>query len=140
MGELLTVQVRDCQIRTKPSFLGAVLATVHYGDRLSSVQTKDSWVKVSFSGAKQGWIHISALTDKEIVLHPSARQVSQSASSDELALAGKGFNKQVEEQFRQQNSQISFTWVDKIETYHVSQKEIGQFLEAGDLKPAGGAA
>ncbi|MBU0665666.1 MAG: SH3 domain-containing protein [Proteobacteria bacterium] len=140
MGEQLSVQVRDCQIRTKPSFLGAVIATVHYGDRLSSVQTKDSWLEVSFGGSKQGWIHVSALTDKEITLHPSAQQVNQSASSDELALAGKGFNKQVEEQFRRQNSQINFTWVDKIETYRDSQEEIEKFLKAGELKPAGGAA
>lgn len=140
MGEQFSVQVRDGLVRTKPSFLGAVVATVHYGDRLAAVQTKDSWVEVALGGSKQGWIHLSALTEKEIVLQPNAQQVSQAASSDELALAGKGFNKQVEEQFRRQNSQVNFGGVDRMETYRVSQEEMAQFLKAGALKPEGGAA
>ena len=140
MGEQFSVQVRDGQVRAKPSFLGAVIATVHYGDRLAVVQTKESWVEVTLAGSKQGWIHLSALTEKEIVLNPNAQQVSQAASSDELALAGKGFNKQVEEQFRKQNSQANFAGVDKMETFRISQEEVVQFLKAGDLKPQGGAA
>ena len=140
MGEQFSVQVRDGQVRTKPSFLGAVIATVHYGDRLAVVQSKESWEEVALPGSKQGWIHLSALTEKEIILNPNAQQVSQAASSDELALAGKGFNKQVEEQFRKQNSQANFAGVDKMETFRVSQEEMAQFLKAGDLKPQGGAA
>jgi uncharacterized protein YgiM (DUF1202 family) len=139
MAEQLSVQVRDGQVRTKPSFLGTVIATVHYGDRLVVVQTKESWVEVTLPGSKQGWIHLSALTEKKIILNPNAEQVSQAASNDELALAGKGFNKQVEEQFRKQNSQANFAGVDKMETFRVSQEEMAQFLKAGDLKPQGGA-
>ncbi len=137
MGEQFSVQVRDGQVRNKPSFLGSVVATVHYGDRLSSMQTRDSWVEVS-TGSQQGWMHISSLTNKEIVLNANAQQVKQAASSDELALAGKGFNKQVEDQFRKQNKQANFAGVDIMEGYRVSQKEMEQFLKEGELKPQGG--
>jgi hypothetical protein len=138
MGEQFSVQVRDGQVRNKPSFLGSVVATVHYGDRLSSLQTRDSWVEVS-SGATHGWMHISSLTDKEIILNANAQQVKQAASSDELALAGKGFNRQVENEFRRRNSQANFAGVDKMEGYQVSQEEMTQFLKEGALQPQGGA-
>jgi hypothetical protein len=139
MGEMFSVQVKESQVRTKPSFLGSVVATVHYGDRLTSLTTQDSWVEVVLSGSKKGWMHLSALTDKEIVLGAGGQGANQGASSSELALAGKGFNKQVEEQFRQKNSQANFAGVDKMEKYLVSQKEMEQFVQAGELKPEGGA-
>jgi hypothetical protein len=138
MGEQFSVQVRDGQVRNKPSFLGSVVATVHYGDRLSSLQVKDSWVEVK-AGATSGWMHISSLTDKEIILNANAQQVKQAASSDELALAGKGFNKQVESEFRRQNRHANFAGVDQMEKYRVSQKEMEQFLKEGELRPQGGA-
>lgn len=139
MGEMFSVQVKESQVRAKPSFLGGVVATVHYGDRLTSITTQDSWVEVALPGSKKGWMHLSALTDKEIVLGANGQGANQGASSSELALAGKGFNKQVEEQFRQKNSQANFAGVDKMEKYRVSQKEMEQFVKAGELKPAGGA-
>ncbi len=138
MGEQFSVQVREGQVRNKPSFLGSIVATVHYGDRLSSLQTRDSWVEVTV-GATRGWMHISSLTDKEIILNANAQQVKQAASSDELALAGKGFNKQVESEFRRQNRQANFAGVDQMEKYRVSQKEMEKFLKDGELRPQGGA-
>lgn len=139
MQEQLSVQVRDGQVRNNPSFLGAIVATLHYGDRVSSLQTTNSWVEVALPGGKKGWMHLSALTEKEIVLNANAEQVKQSASSNELALAGKGFNKQVEEQFRKQNSHANFAGVDAMESYRVSMQEIERFLKEGGLTPKGGA-
>lgn len=134
-----SVQVRESQLRKSPSFLGKIVATVHYGDRLSVLKEEDSWIKVSADGT-QGWIHSSAMTTREIVLNPNAGDLSRAADSDEIALAGKGFNKQVEEKFRQQNSNVNFDMVDKMESSTVSQEEIEAFLKAGNLQPAGGAA
>ena len=45
-----------------------------------------------------GWIHQSALTSKQIVMNSGAA-VSSSANSQEIALAGKGFNEDVERQY-----------------------------------------
>ena len=51
---------------------------------------------------------------------------------------GKGFNQQVESEFRAKNPNLDFTWVDKMETYVVSEEEMKQFLEKGGLSPEGG--
>ena len=131
-----SVQVRESQLRKSPSFLGKIVATVHYGDRLSVLEDKDSWIKVSSVDGTQGWLHSSATTTKKIVLNPNASDISKAAGSDEIALAGKGFNKQVEEKFRQQNKNVNFDLVDKMESGTVSQEEIEAFLKAGNLRPA----
>ena len=89
-------------------------------------------------GAAEGWIHASALTPKKIVLRAGAEDVEAAASSDELALAGKGFNQQVESEFRAKNPNLDFTWIDEMETYVVSENEMKQFLKEGELSPEGG--
>ncbi len=134
-----SIQVRKSQLRKTPSFLGKIKATVHYGDRLSVLEETDSWSKVNANGI-QGWLHSSALTTKEIVLNPNAGDVSRAADSDEIALAGKGFNKQVEDKFRQKNKHANFKLVDKMEKNTISQEDIEAFLQEGNLHPAGGEA
>lgn len=132
-----SVQVRESNLREKPSFLGKIIATVHYGDSLDVLKEEDAWTQVSF-GSNRGWLHRSALTSVEIVVNPNANDVDRAANSDEIALAGKGFNKQVEERFKQQNKNISFTLVDKMEKDTLSEDEIQNFLKVGQLHPAGG--
>ncbi len=139
MSASKSVQVRESQLRKTPSFLGKIEASVHYGDRLSVLEQKGAWVKVR-TDAAQGWLHSSALTTKKIALNPNSSDPSRGASSEELALAGKGFTKQVENKYRQQNKNANFDLVDKMETIIISQELIEEFLKAGNLKPAGGAA
>ena len=136
MSESQSVQVRESQLRKSPSFLGIIVTTVHYGDSLSVIKKKDSWFKVRF-GDIQGWIHSSALTTMEIVVNPNAGDVAKAADSDEIALAGKGFNKQVEEKFRHQQKDVNFDMVDKMERSTVSLREIESFLKAGNLHSLG---
>ena len=134
MTQNMSVQVRKGQLRTSPSFLGKIVITVHYGDQVSVVKEKEFWLHVAAKG-KKGWIHISALSEKEIVLDPNSTKGSLTANSDELALAGKGFNKQVEEQYRQSHKDINFKAVDRMEKLVVSEKQIQQFLKQGKLHP-----
>ena len=71
---------------------------------------------------------------KDIILNPISEEVKEAASSDEIVLAGKGFNKQVEEKFKQANKNIDFTWVDKMEKMVISQTKIQDFVIKGGLK------
>lgn len=137
---MMSVQVKSGDVRSAPSFLGAILSKVSYGDRLFVQEEKEAWVKVSIPGKKvEGWIHSSALTSKIVVLRAGASDVKQAATTDELALAGKGFNKQVEKEFRGKNPRLDFTLIDKMEKISVSQSEIQKFLKAGELSPGGGS-
>jgi len=136
----MSVQVRSGQIRSTPSFLGQIVAPVEYGDRVTVLSEQGAWSKVASPEGAEGWIHTSALTKKKIVLRAGDEDVSTGASSDELALAGKGFNSDVEAQFKAENKDIDFTWVDTMETWVVDPQEMQRFLkEGGVIPPMGGA-
>lgn len=132
----LSVQVREGQIRATPSFLGKMVAKVAYGDRVDLVEDRDAWKMVSIPGGKlQGWMHTSALTTKRVVLQAGQAGVQTGATRDELALAGKGFNEQVETAFRKENKNIDYTWVNRMEAFLVSQDQMRSFLARGNLVP-----
>ncbi|MDH3328710.1 MAG: SH3 domain-containing protein [Desulfobulbaceae bacterium] len=139
MTKTMTVQVKQCQLRSKPTFLGKVVKKLDYGERVEIEKEENSWVNVSPGGKNAGWVHISALSEKEIILNPNSQDIKEAASNDEIALAGKGFNKQVEKKFRQDNKSIDFSWVDKMEKIVVSQNEIQNFISQGGIKAKGGA-
>ena len=140
MTKFMSVQVKKCQLRKKPSFLGKIAATLVYGDQVTVESEKNSWVKVMPPEKKSGgWVHISALTKKKIILNPDSKEVLHTTSSEEIALAGKGFNKQVEDKFKQNNKNIDFTWVDKMEKYNISQQQMEKFILEGGLQGKGGS-
>lgn len=136
---LMSVQVKSSQIRASPSFLGGILAEIKYGDRVAVVDEQNGWMKVSLPDGRQGWVHGSALTRKKIVLSAGTTDSTSGASADELALAGKGFNSDVEAEFRAQNKDLDFTWVDRMEKIVIDLKTIQRFLEEGRVSPQTGA-
>ena len=82
-------------------------------------------------------MHSSALSQKKIVLKPGAADLEQAASSDEITLAGKGFNQQVENDFKTKNPQVDFMWINRMEKITVTQKQIQTFIKEGQLSPKG---
>lgn len=135
----MSVQVKKGQVRSRPTFLGKIVGTLSYGDRVNLVEEKKTWFRIAMPGAGiSGWMHASSLTRKKIVLTAGAADVREAATSDELALAGKGFNKQVEGEFRAKNRHIDFTWIDQMEQYAVSKSQINRFIQYGGLTPTGG--
>lgn len=138
--EMMSVQVREGQLRATPSFLGEIAATVPYGTRVAVMKRQGDWIRVGLpTGPQEGWIHSSALTEKRIQMAAGADDVSAAATGDELALAGKGFNRQVEQQFRAENPSMDFTWVDRMERWEMPAGELARFLREGDLVAEGGA-
>ena len=63
----MSVQVKEGQLRSTPSFLGKIIANPSYGDRVEIIQDQGTWKKVAVGGL-QGWMHATALTTKTIVL------------------------------------------------------------------------
>lgn len=134
-AQLMSVQVRSGQLRDKPGFLSKVVTRLPYGQRVDLIGEKEDWKKVT-SPKGSGWMHTSALTEKEIILRPTNKDIEAAAQSDELALAGKGFNKQVEENYRKQ-SRLDYSKVDAMEKFRVSQAEVQQFIKSGKLGQGG---
>jgi hypothetical protein len=56
-------------------------------------------------------------------------------SSDEVALAGKGFTPEVESGYRAKHPEMDFAQVDKVESYKVDPATLQTFIKEGDLKP-----
>ena len=129
----MSVQVRDGQLRNRASFLGTVTGAVAYGDRVTVNQTQAGWCEVATAAGKSGWIHESALTPKRVVLSSGANDARTGASGQEVALAGKGFSKEVEASYKSQNRDIDYTWVDWMRQQKVSNDQLVQFLKQGDL-------
>lgn len=134
----MSVQVKEGILREKPSFLGKKIADVFYGEMLVVLEESNGWSKVKMPGnGPSGWVHTSSLTEEEIVLSAGQENVSHSATGDELALAGKGFNQQVENEYRSRNPKVDFAWIDKMEKIRVSPEQMRTFLETGQVSPKG---
>jgi hypothetical protein len=137
--EAMSVQVKQGQVRATPSFLGKVVATLAYGDRVETLEEKDGWIRIVPPGKKApGWMHSSALSQKRIVLKAGTKEAELAASSGELALAGKGFNADVEAAFKAKNKGIDFTWIDRMQNMNVPPDKVQAFLQEGKLIPAEG--
>lgn len=138
-SNMMSVQVKTSEVRAMPSFLGKIVARLSYGDRVEMLESKGSWIRVRLITAdNDGWMHRAALTPKTIILRSGAGDAHLAASSDEIALAGKGFNRQVEGEFRTRNPDIDFTWIDRMEKMVVTEEEMKMFLEEGELSSQGG--
>lgn len=134
--KLMSIQVKQGHIRRTPSFLGQIITILNYGDQVIVDNEKGLWVEISLPNSNiKGWMHKSALTRKKIVLQAGANDVKQIATTDELALAGKGFNKQVEGKYKAKYPYIDFTWIDWMERIVVPQSRMQEFLKDGGLSP-----
>ena len=131
----MSVQVQNAQLRADASFLGKLTASVPYGTRVTILQARGDWRQVQEPAGKTGWLHQSALTKKTISMKAGGQDVATTASGDELALAGKGFNSEIEADFKNKNKDIDFTWIDRMEKIKVSMDEITRFLNDGQVKP-----
>jgi hypothetical protein len=138
----MSVTVKETQVRATAGYLGKILGVLAYGDKVlvldQPADAPKGWLKVTGPDKKlQGWVNSSALTQKEIVLKSGSEKVQQGASSGEVALAGKGFNADVEAQYKQ-DQKLDYTWVDTMEAYAVSPQQVSSFLALGGLSEQGG--
>lgn len=139
-SKTMSVQVKTTSLRDAPSFVGKAGATLSYGDRVEIMNTQGPWAKVNAPGGLTGWVHTSALSSKRIVLKSGQETAQTQASGDELALAGKGFNSDVEGEFKKQHQNIDFSWIDKMGKTRISSGEMQVFLKEGAVAPKEGGA
>lgn len=135
----MSIQVRETRLRATPDYFGKIIGKASYGDQVIIEGKKDGWKKVRLKkGGSTGWLNSSALSEKEIKMAAGDRGAKEAASSSELQLAGKGFNPEVEKEFKNRNKEISFRWVDKMEQIRVSEAEKQKFAREGELILDGG--
>lgn len=132
-AEPVWVQVRQSQLRAQPKFYAPSTGSVRYGDKLERVSESGGWVKVQAKG-REGYLPLSAVSEDHIVLS-SADLEKVRADSSQVVMAGKGFSKEVEQQYKRDGSQLRYDLVDYVEqSARVSPGEVSQFIKQGGLK------
>lgn len=130
----MTVELREVMVKVSPNYLAQSAGKLSYGAEVNVVAEEGNWVRIS---SPSGYLPKSAVTKKSIPKNPDQKYAGGSVKHDEVALAGKGFNPQVEAQYKKNNAQMAsaFSSVDKIEKLGASDAELRAFQSAGKLKP-----
>lgn len=134
-GRADTVQVRNAAVRERPSFLGRVAETVGYGEQLEPNAARGPWIQVRRQGRILGWVHRSALTRRTVEFRSGDEVVDPTVSSDELALAGKGFSAEVEARYRVRHGHAGFRQLDQMEQWKIPAEARRTFQKEGGLTP-----
>ncbi len=135
-----TVKVitQEAMIRTDKRFFAPALVRVPFGAALQELGREGDWFRVNYQG-KEGWIHKSAIQEQKFQLSSLAGGQAEEASRDEVALAGKGFNPEVEKAFRDKNPKMRYDLVNQVQAYRVEEQKLQAFIRAGNLREPGGA-
>lgn len=138
-GEVLKVTQPNQSLYPDPDFAGTPIAPVPVGAEVNVERQAGDWYKVDYQG-KAGWINRQAFPAPQAGSQMSlpgllfGTPVKQT-SSDEVALAGKGFTPEVESGYRSKHPEMNFAQVDKIESFTVDPATLQAFIKEGDLKP-----
>ncbi len=134
-----TVKVitQEAMIRTDKRFFAPALVRTPFGAALEELGREGDWFRVNYQG-KEGWIHKSAVQEQKFQLSSLAGGQAEEASRDEVALAGKGFNPEVEKAFRDKNPKMRYDLVNQVQAYRVEEQKLQAFIRAGNLREPGG--
>ena len=131
-AESLRVTTRDNAVRSECRFFAPVKLKVSLGDMLTVKGRKGDWYLVSAKGVN-GCIHKSAVESR--TFSASGRGgAGGGTSADEVSLAGKGFNPQVEAGYRKSGKNLNYTAVDEILKLTASEKSLETFVLQGGLR------
>lgn len=133
LAATVTVLVQETAVRKRPQFFAPSVATAKLGQTFEASGPNEGWFKTD-----SGYIHQSAVTAKKVRLNAGG-SVGGTATAEEVTLAGKGFNAQVEKSYKGKNSAANFGAVDAMERRSASESSLMDFLRAGGLNPEGGS-
>lgn len=138
-SEVRTVGRANQFLYPDPDFGSHPIMAVPPGAEVNIESQVGDWYKVNYQG-KNGWLNSHAF-----LTLPASSKFSLSGllfgtpvkqtSSDEVALAGKGFTPEVESSYRAQHPEMNYALVDRIESHRVAPATLQAFIKEGDLKP-----
>jgi hypothetical protein len=130
VGGTMYVAVKTVTLKASTWIFAANRGTLSYGDRVTvqEVSGKNVRVQSAANSSISGWTAAANLSSRQIVAGATS-----SASASEVALAGKGFNQEVEDSYKTQHQELDFSVVDRVEAITVTEADLRQFLQAGRL-------
>jgi hypothetical protein len=138
-GDVLAISVREGEIRSAPGFLSTIESRAGYGETVRVVTRQGAWIRVRVEQTGiDGWIHQSSVLPPRDMNLTGASARESGATSREVALAGRGFNEQIEQEYREQH-ELDYESVDVMETYLMPLSALAAFLnDIGVDVPDGG--
>jgi len=126
-GSTAWVSARTVTLKSSTGWFASNRGTVAYGDQVSVLRVSGNWAEVR-SGTLTGWMNHSNLSARRIVPSPS----TGGATASEVALAGKGFDRDIENAYRA-GANLNYADVDRTEAIRISQDELFRFVSEGRL-------
>lgn len=125
------IAVREGALRQSPSPFGAIKKKLPYDTEVTVTKKQEGWVLIS--APESGWLHGSALSGSKESLRITSGKASRAGTvaDNEVALAGKGFDKNVEAAYRKEHRQLRYDLMDRVERITVPEAEVKKFAEAG---------
>lgn len=134
-GDVMYVAVKSLNVKSSKGTFASTTGTLSYGTQIKVQSVSGSKVEVT-AGTLTGWVDVSSLTSKRI----TASVASTSASAKEIALAGKGFNEEIEGTYRTENANLeqAYAAIGAVESVAVGNDALKQFIVDGKLAGAEG--
>ena len=130
-GRTLYVSVKTLTLKSGTGFFDDSNGTLEYGDRVTVIRVDGKFVEVKSAAnpSLTGWTAAANLSTKQVT--PGS---SNTVTAKEVALAGKGFNQEVENSYKSQENNLNYDDVDKTEEITFREDELKIFLEEGCLR------
>ena len=127
-GSPAWVAVRQAAVRTSTWFFAGTRGNLAMGDQVAVLRLNGNWVEIRSTAnpSLTGWVSIGNLSHRTIVAEGTT------TTAREVALAGKGFDRDVENAFRAVED-LNFDDVDRMEAVFVSSDELFRFMNDGRL-------
>jgi uncharacterized protein YgiM (DUF1202 family) len=128
-GGTLYVSVKTLTLKSGTGISAAGRGTLNYGDKVTVIKIdgKFAEIKSAVTPSLTGWTATANLSAKQVV-----SSNANATSAKEVALAGKGFNQEVENAYKSKGK-VNYADVDKVETQSVKDADLRKFLEDGRL-------
>jgi len=128
-GGTMYVAAKTVELKSSTGFFASTQGTLAYGAAVTVLQIKGKWAEVrsTAKSSVSGWTAVTNLSAKRIVAGSTG-----GATANEVALAGKGFNQEIENTYKAGGT-LNYADVDKTEALKVSRKELQDFIVEGHL-------
>lgn len=127
-GGTAWISTKSAPLKSSTWFFAGTNGTLQMGAKVTVLQVNGNWAQVrsADNSSLSGWTSVNNLSARQIVASGTG------ASASEIALAGKGFNQEVENSYKTEGD-LNYDGVDQTEAITVSQDDLYNFVVDGRL-------
>jgi len=125
-GSTVYVSAKTVNVKVSANFFARAGGILSKGDAVTVQQNSGKWILVRSATGVQGWVPLDAFSSRRIL------DAGSGFSTSEYALAGKGFNSDLEK-ILFSSGELDFSLVDAMEKNTVESDVLRAFLNEGRL-------